>query len=180
MAATDRARSALEVERRLAELLERCEHRVARLGKSVREKLPARWPGLLELVVYFYENQGALVLSCSPTVRGAKGVCALALRPEELRLCFGRGAELASSDPRGLSKGRGMTMRYVVLSSVADFERADVQRLLTVTWKLAGLQLDPRPRGCLLFKLEPQAQRVRRMEAARWTRPRVGTPRDRR
>ncbi len=81
----ERAMSASEAERRLAELLERCEPRVARLGKSVRKQLRARWPGLHELV-YLYENQGALVLSYSPTERGAEGVCALALRPDELHL----------------------------------------------------------------------------------------------
>lgn len=175
----ERAMRASEAERRLAELLERCEPRVARLGKSVRKKLRARWPGLHELV-YFYENQGALVLSYSPTERGAEGVCALALRPDELHLCFGRGAELAASDPRGLLKGRGTTMRYVELASVADFERVDVQRLLAAAWKLAGLRLDPRARGRVLFKLEAQAQRARRAEAARRARPKVGMARDRR
>lgn len=53
---------------------------IVKLGTAVRTRLRARLPGLFE-IVYTYENQGALVISYSPTERGYEGVCTISVYP---------------------------------------------------------------------------------------------------
>jgi len=53
-------------ETQLAGCFAKYEPAMAKLGKALRAKLRARLPGLFE-IVYVYENQNALVISCSPT-----------------------------------------------------------------------------------------------------------------
>src|SRR5262245_56769212 len=115
-------------ETQLASFFEKYEPSIARLGKALRAKLRARLPGFFE-IVYVYENQDALVISYSPTERGYQGVCSLALYPDGVKLHFGQGAQLSKSDPNKLLQGAGKTVRHVVLGSVADFERAEIEAL---------------------------------------------------
>ncbi len=157
----DRAGPTADDSRRLARLFDGHEPRLARLAKSLRGKLRTRLPGLFELV-YVYERQRALVLSYAPTERGSDGICAISVRPGEVSLCFGRGAELAKSDPAGLLRGRGTTMRFIELRSAAEFERKDVQALVTAACRLAGLRLDARVKGPVVFKMPARKAPARR------------------
>jgi len=134
---------------------------MARLGKALRAKLRARLPGLFE-IVYMYENQGALVISYSPTERGYEGVCSISVYPHLVKLGFGQGAELSKSDPKRLLQGQGKTVRYVELNSVADFDRAEIEALIAEAVKLAKLRLDPNADGAVIIRAEAQKQRARR------------------
>ena len=134
---------------------------IAKLGKALRTKLRARLPGLFE-IVYLYENQNALVISYSPTERGYEGLCGISLRPQEVQLFFGQGAQLSKSDPGKLLQGSGKTVRHVVLSSVADFDRAEIEALMAAAVKLAKLRLDPDAKGAVIMKAEAQKQRAGR------------------
>jgi hypothetical protein len=134
---------------------------MAKLGKALRAKLKARLPGLFE-IVYMYENQNALVISYSPTERGFEGVCSISVYPGEVKLGFGKGAELSKSDPNKLLKGQGKTVRYVALNSIADFDRAEIEALIAAAVKLAKLRLDPDSKGAVIVKAEEQKQRARR------------------
>jgi len=58
------------------------------------------------------------------------GLCSLALYPSGVKLHFGKGAQLSKSDPNKLLQGRGTTVRHVVLTSVADFDRAEIEVLM--------------------------------------------------
>lgn len=155
-------------ETQLASYFAKYEPPMAKLGKALRAKLRARLPGLFE-IVYVYENQNALVISYSPTERGFEGLCAIALYPNELKLSFGQGALLSKSDPNKLLQGSGKTVRHVVLNSVADFDRAEIQALMAAALKLAGLRLDASAKGSVIIKAEAQKQRARR--AAKAARP---------
>jgi hypothetical protein len=145
----------------------------AKLGRALRAKLRDRLPGLNE-IVYLYEGQDALVISYSPSEHGHAGLCGFKMTPRRVELFFGRGAELSKSDPNKLLQGSGKTVRHVVLSSAADFDRNDIQALMTAALKLAKLRLDPGAKGAVIIKAEEQKQRARRAKKA--TRP-ASTPR---
>ena len=137
----------------------------AKLGKALRAKLRDRLPGLFELV-YVYENQNSLVISYSPTETGSDGVCAIALYPRRVNLFFAGGARLSKSDPKRLLEGRGKTVRHVVLNSLADFDRAEIEVLMAAALRLAKLRLDASAKGSVIIKAEAQKQRARRARRA--------------
>src|SRR6187431_2843161 len=132
-------------ETQLASFFAKYEPAIAKLGKALRAKLRARLPGLFE-IVYVYESQNSLVISYSPTERGYEGLCSISLYPRLVKLGFAQGARLSKSDPGKLLQGRG-TVRYVVLHSVADFDRAEIEGLIAAAVKLAKLRLDPSAKG---------------------------------
>ena len=149
----------------LASFFAAYEPAIARLGKALRAKLRARLPGLFE-IVYVYANQGALVISFSPTKHGYDGVCGMALYPQTVHLFFGQGALLSKSDPYKLLQGRGKMVRHVVLDAVADFDRAEIEVLMSAALKLAKLRLDASAKGSVIIKAEAQKQRALRAKKA--------------
>ena len=135
------------------------------LGKALRAKLRARLPGLLELV-YVYDRQSSLVLSYSPTETGSEAVCALALYPRRVNLFFAGGARLSESDPNRLLQGRGKSVRHVVLTSVADFDRAEIDVLVAAALKLSKVRLGASTKGSVVIKAAAQKQRAHRAGGA--------------
>lgn len=152
---------------------------IARLGKALRAKLRARWPGLFE-IVYVYENQHALVISYSPTRHGYEAPFSIALYPDDVKLFFGQGALLAKADPDKLLQGRGKTVRHVVLNAIADFDAAAIQALMAAASKLAGLGADADAKGEVIIKAEAQKQRASRAKKAARPAARGGTTKARR
>ncbi len=152
-------------EAQLASYFAKYEQAMARFGKALRAKLRARLPGLFE-IVYVYESQDALVISYSPTGHGYGGVCSIALYPHCVKLFFGQGAQLSKSDPNGLLQGRGKTVRHVVLDSVADFDRAEIEVLMAAALKLAKVRLDVSAKGAVIIKAEEQKARASRVTKA--------------
>ena len=156
-------------ETQIASFFAKYDPATAKLGKALRAKLRDRLPGLFELV-YVYENQNALVLSYSPTEAGADAVCGFGLYPDRVNLFLAGGTLLSKSDPNGLLQGRGKTVRHVVLSSMADFDRAEIEVLIAAALKIAKLRLDPSAKGSVIIKAEAQKQRALRAgKAARAT-----------
>jgi hypothetical protein len=160
-------------EAQLESYFSKYEPSIIELGKALRAKLRARLPGLFE-IVYVYESQSSLVISYSPTERGYEGLCSIALDPRGVNLHFGQGAQLSKSDPKKLLQGRGKTVRHVVLTSVADFDRAEIEVLMAAALQLAKLRLDPSAKGALIIKAEEQKQRARRKTKAARPAPIVG------
>jgi hypothetical protein len=152
-------------ETQIASFFAKYEPATVKLGKALRAKLRDRLPGLFELV-YVYESQNSLVISYSPTEAGADAVCALALYPGRVNLFFTGGALLSKSDPKGLLQGRGKTVRHVVLGSVADFDRPEIEVLMVAALKLAKVRLDASAKGSVIIKAEAQKQRARRARKA--------------
>ena len=138
----------------------------ANLGKALRAKLRDRLPGLFELV-YVYDTQNSLVISYSPTESGPDGLCAIALYPRCAKLFFGQGARLSKSDPKKLLQGSGKTVRHVVLDSIAEFDRAEIEALMAAALKLAKVRVDPSTTGSVIIKAEAQKVRAARRKAAR-------------
>src|SRR5262245_16182471 len=146
-------------EKQLASYFAEYEPAMAKLGKALRAKLRARLPGLFE-VVYVYETQNALVISYSATEHGYEGVCTIGLYPREVKLFFGQGAQLSKSDPNKLLQGSGKTVRHVVLNSIADFDRPEIEVLIAAAVKLAKLRLDASAKGSVIIRAEAQKQRA--------------------
>ena len=154
-------------ETQIAGFFAKYEPATVKLGKALRAKLRDRLPGLFELV-YVYESQNSLVISYSPTGTGADAVCAIALYPRRVSLFFTGGALLSKSDPNRLLQGRGKKARHVVLNSIADFDRAEIEVLMAAALKLAKVRLDASAKGSVIIKAEAQKQRARRaLKAAR-------------
>ena len=165
-------------EMQLASYFAKYEAAIAKLGQALRAKLRARLPGLFE-IVYLYESQNALVIAYSPTEKGYEGLCSIGLYPDRVNLYFGQGAFLSKSDPNKLLKGRGKTVRHVVLNAIADFEREEIEVLIAAALKHAKLRLDPSAKGSVILKAEAQKLRASRAtKAARPPSPRR-TPRSR-
>lgn len=152
-------------ETQIASFFAKYDPATVKLGKALRAKLRDRLPGLFELV-YVYESQSSLVFSYSPTEAGADGVCAIALYPGQVKLFFTGGALLSKSDPNGLLQGSGKTARHVVMNSVADFDRPEIEALMAAAVKLAKVRLDPSAKGAVVIKAEEQKQRALRAKKA--------------
>ena len=156
---------AIDAETQLASYFAKYEPAIVKLGKALRAKLRDRLPGLFE-VVYVYENQDALVITYSPTENGYEGVCSIALYPRGAKLFFAQGALLSKADPNKLLQGGGKTVRHVVLNTVADFDRAEIEVLMAAALKLAKLRLDASAKGSVIIRAEAQKQRARRTSKA--------------
>jgi len=150
----------MNAETQLASYFAKYDPPVARLGKALRAKLRKRLPGLSE-VVYVYENQDALVIAYSPTANGYEGLISLGLYPRGAKLFFAQGARLSNVDPQKLLQGRAQ-VRHVVLDTVADLGRPEVEALMAAALELAKLRLDVRAKGSVIIKAEAQKQRARR------------------
>jgi len=150
----------MNAETQLASYFAKYEPAMAELGKALRAKLRARLPGLFE-IAYVYENQKSLVISYSPTEHGYNGLCTISVYPDKVHLYFTGGAQLSKSDPSKLLQGSGKTVRFVVLNSVADFDRAEIETLMAAAVKLAKVRLDPSAKGSVIIKAEAQKQRAR-------------------
>ena len=157
-----------DAETQLAGYFAQYEPAMAELGTALRAKLRARLPGLHE-IVYVYENQDALVISYSPTEHGYDGLCSISLYPDRVHLYFAQGAQLSKSDPSKLLQGRGKTVRYVELHSVADFDRAEIEVLMAAALGLAKLRPDAGAESAVIIRAEAQKQRARR--AAKTAKP---------
>ena len=149
-------------ETQLASYFAEYEPAMVKFGKALRAKLRDRLPGLHELV-YIYESQNALVIAYSPTENGggSDALCSIALYPHCVKLFFTRGALLSQSDPNNLLQGRGM-VRHVVLNTVTDFDRAEIEVLMAAALKLAKLRLDASAKGSVIIKAEAQKERAAR------------------
>lgn len=97
-----------------------------RLITAMRRSLQKRLPSAHELV-YEYRNQGAVVISYSPSGHGYEGVLAIRATADGVKLYFGRGRELA--DPEKLLLGSSQT-RWIDVESATTLARPAVARLI--------------------------------------------------
>jgi hypothetical protein len=155
-----------DAEKQIASYFAVYEPAIIKLGKALRKKLRARLPGLFE-IVYVYESQSSLVIAYSATENGYEAPCSLALYPSGAKLYFSQGPALSKSDPNKLLQGRGKSARYVELGSAADFDRAEIEVLMTAALKLAKVSLDPNAKTSVIIKAEAQKQRAKKAATAK-------------
>lgn len=138
---------------------------MAAFGRALRAKLRARLPGLFE-IVYVYERQGSLVISYSPSENGYEGILSTALFADRVQLYFPLGGQLAKADTAKLLQGSGKGVRHIVLHSMADFDRPEIEALIAATVQLTKVRLDPGAKGAVVIRAETQKQRASRAKKA--------------
>jgi hypothetical protein len=149
-----------DAEERIAGYFAAYESSVADLGRRLRARLRARLPRHAE-IVYVYERQRMLLVSYSPSLKGYDGLCSLAVTPDKVRLFFANGTSLRHADPGRLLQGRG-TARFVELRDAADFDRPEIEALLSAASELAGGEPVVGAPGSIVLKEESQKARSRR------------------
>lgn len=152
-------------ESQIAGFFAKYDRKMADLGKTLRKKLRDRFPGLIELV-YVYEKQEALIISYSPTEAGAQGVGGVAVYPKKVSIFLAGGAELAKSDPQKLLEGSGKSARHIPMTSIADFDRPEIETLIAAAVKITKTRLDVGAQGSTVIKADEQKDRARRAKKA--------------
>jgi hypothetical protein len=71
-------------------------------------------------------------------------------------------------------------VRHVVLNTVAEFDRAEIEALMAAALKLAKVRLKASAKGSVIFKVEAQKQRARRASKAARAAPARRTAKARR
>ena len=97
-----------------------------KLITAIRRSLRKRLPTAHE-VVYEYQNQGAVVISFSPSEHGYEGVLAIRADADGVRLYFTRGKELP--DPEKLLQGSA-NARFINVEGASTLARPAVARLI--------------------------------------------------
>lgn len=95
---------------------------ISAMRKSLRKRLPTAHE-----VVYEYANQGAVVISYSPTERGHEGVLAIRATADGVKLYFNQGKDL--SDPEKLLQGSSQT-RFIDVEAASALARPAVASLI--------------------------------------------------
>ena len=124
-ASAARSKKSSSADSEIASFLAKYTPELATAGRQSRARMRKRVPGGTEFV---YDNYNALVFGYGPTDRPSEAVLSLALMPRWVTLCFLKGAKL--SDPKKLLKGSGNIVRNMRLSSPADLDDPDVERLI--------------------------------------------------
>jgi hypothetical protein len=97
-----------------------------RLVSAMRRKLRKRLPTAHE-VVYEYLNQGAVVVSFSPSEHGYEGVLSIRGSADGVKLYFSRGKDLP--DPAKLLQGSSQT-RFIAVESASTLARPAIVSLI--------------------------------------------------
>lgn len=119
-----------------------------RLMTATRRTLQKRLPSAHE-VVYEYDNQGAVVISYSPSEHGYEGVLAIRATADGVKLYFTRGKELP--DPEKLLQGSSQA-RWIDLESAATLARPAVARLIEGAIADIRVPFAPAGRGSLIIR----------------------------
>jgi hypothetical protein len=142
--------------RQCADFLGKFEPGIGALAKGALSKLRRRLPGALELV---YDNYNALAIAFCPTDTSSAAIFSMAVYPRRVSLFFAQGARLR--DPRSILKGRGNQMRHLVLTSLNDIERPEVEALISEALQIAGHSMDAHSRRRLVVRSVAAKQRPR-------------------
>ena len=95
---------------------------VSAMRKSLRKRLPTA-----NEVVYEYSNQGAVVISFSPSEHGYEGVLAIRASADGVKLYFNQGKDLP--DPEKLLQGSSQT-RWIHMEGESTLSRPEVSSLI--------------------------------------------------
>jgi hypothetical protein len=134
---------------------------IAAHARATLHEMRKLYPTALELV---YDNYNALAIGFAPSERASEAIFSIALYPKWVSLFFLHGASL--SDPKGILKGSGKVVRYVVLSSPQMLHDPDVQALMRSAVKQARVPFDATGKHRLIIKSISEKQRPRQSATA--------------
>ena len=142
-------------------MIERYSPEVAALGRDLIARMRARIPQANALV---FENYNALGVGFAPGEKSTGVIVSVVLYPRWVSVFFFKGALL--NDPAGLLKGSGSVIRHIRMTSVADFDRPEVDALIAEALELAEPPLDPGAKGRLVIRSISGKRRPRRPTAS--------------
>jgi hypothetical protein len=119
-----------------------------RLVAAVRRSLQKRLPTAHE-VVYEYANQGAVVISYSPSEHGYEGVLAIRGSADGLKLYFNQGKDLP--DPEKLLKGSAQA-RWIAVEDASTLTRPAVASLIDEAIARNRVPFAPAGRGSVVIR----------------------------
>lgn len=127
---------------------------IVALRKSLRKRLPTAHE-----VVYEYGNQGAVVVSFSPSGHGYDGVLALRASAAAVKLYFNQGKDLP--DPAKLLQGTSQT-RWINVQDASTLARPEVARLIEAALATNRVPFMPDGRGSIIIQSTAKTTRVRK------------------
>jgi hypothetical protein len=122
--------------------------------------MQTRIPGAKRLV---YDNYNALAIGFGANEKLSGVVFSIAVYPRWVSLFFSGGPRL--SDPLGLLKGTGDTVRHIVLTKIDLLNSKGVEALIAAALARADPQIDQSQPGALIIKSISAKQRPRRPAA---------------
>ena len=127
-----------------------------RLVGAMRRSLRKRLPTAHE-VVYEYRNQGAVVISFSPSEHGYEGVLGIRASADGVTLFFNHAKELP--DPAKLLKGSGSQCRSIDVEGASTLARPEVVRLIDEAIARNPVPFAPAGRGSVVIRSTSAKQR---------------------
>ena len=121
--------------------------------RRMRERLPTA-----EAMIY--DNYNGLVMGFSPTARPSDAILSILVVADHVTLCFLQGA--AITDPYGLLKGGGTTVRHVRLKTPEDLDDPKIAHLMDIALAAAKVQMPTTGNGAMSVRSVSAKQRPRR------------------
>jgi hypothetical protein len=137
--------------------LAKYEPEIADRAKAVIERLHRRIPQAARLV---YDNYNGLAVGFCPEDRTSSAIFSIVAYPRWVSMFFLQGAGLP--DPKGVLKGKGSTVRHVVLEDADALDRPDLIALIDLALANARKPLPEKGVGPLIIKSVSAKQRPRR------------------
>ena len=115
----------------------------------------------------FAQTQGNVTFTCDRAclTRVVDAYIAGLIANNPALVPFAQGAKLSKADPSQLLQGRA-GVRYVVIASLADFNRAEIEALMAAALKLAKLRPKAGAKGAVVIRAEAQKKRAQRAKKA--------------
>ena len=158
---TESAVARRSAEAELRTLIDKFAPAYSRLVGAMRRSLRKRLPTAYE-VVYEYRNQGAVVISFSPSEHGYEGALAIRADADGVKLYFTQGKELP--DPAKLLQGSSQT-RFIDVEGASTLARPEVARLIDEAIALNRVPFARAGRGSVVIRSASAKRRRRRRPA---------------
>lgn len=152
-----KAASVTADERHFEGFLAEFEPSVAALGRAAVAHLSQRLPSADVMV---YDNYNFFVTGFSHNERPSEAVFSIVMSAKGVALCFLQGAALP--DPHGILRGSGKVVRNVRLRSIEDFDRPDVEVLVSLALDNTRVPFDPKRAGRFSIRSVSPKKRPRR------------------
>ena len=140
----------------LAGFLAKFDPDIAADARAAMQRLQDRLPMADAMI---YDNWNGLVMGFSPNARPSDAVLSVLAVADYVTLCFLQGA--AMTDPYGLLKGGGTTMRHIRLKGPGDLDDPKVSHLIDLALAGAKVPMQDGRNGRMYVKSVSAKQRPR-------------------
>ncbi|MDO9222955.1 MAG: DUF1801 domain-containing protein [Caulobacter sp.] len=130
---------------------------IAADARAAMQRLRDRLPTADAMI---YDNYNGLVMGFSPNERPSDAVLSILAVADHITLCFLQGA--AMTDPYGLLKGAGSTVRHVRLKGPDDLDAPKIAHLIALALDGARIPMQEGRSGRMYVKSVSAKQRPRR------------------